>query len=129
MKKKQRKKRQQPERKKRKLKRQPQKKREKIILWEWLFLIIFVIAVAIGYWWTQKHYYSESEITKAVITKTTVRYNGHYQHILEVEYQYTFEGKTYTATENTYNFDHHVGDTIEIEVSKEYNDVSQLLND
>ena len=110
-----------------KKKKQPAKETNKKNLWEWLFILIFVLAAGIGYFWTQKHYYSESETVKAVITNTNWRYNGGYSHILEVEYQYTIGGRTYTGTDNTYQKEHYVGDTIEVEVSKKYNDVSQLL--
>ena len=102
------------------------KETEKKSRWEWWFAIIFVLAVGVGYFWTQKHYYSESETVKAVITNTLLRYNGKYSHILEVEYQYTIGGVTYTGTENTFHFELKVGDTIDVEVSRKHNDVSQL---
>ena len=102
------------------------KETEKKCRWEWWFAIIFVLAVGGGYFWTQKHYFSESETVKAVITNTLLRYNGKCSHILEVEYQYTIGDKTYTAKENTFHMELRVGDTIEVEVSRKHNDVSQL---
>lgn len=95
--------------------------------WQWGFLLIFVFAMGGGYFWTQKHFYSESEIVKAVITKTLMRRTGGYGNkILEVKYQYTIGGVTYTGTENTFHFELRVGDTIDVEVSREHNDVSQM---
>ena len=80
-----------------------------------------------GYFWTQKHFYSESETVKAVITNTLVRNRvGYGSKILEVKYQYTIGGVTYTGTENTFHFELRVGDTINVEVSREHNDVSQM---
>ena len=104
-----------------------EKKLKKERRWQWGFLLFFVFAVAVGYFWTQKHFYSESEIVKAVITNTLVRNTGGYGNkILEVKYQYTIGGVTYTGTENTFHFELRVGDTIDVEVSREHNDVSQL---
>lgn len=108
-------------------KKKPAKETEKKSRWEWWFAIIFVLAVGVGYFWTQKHYYSESEIVKAVITNTLMRSTGGYGNkILEVKYQYTIGGVTYTGTENTFHFELRVGDTIDVEVSRKHNDVSQL---
>ena len=95
--------------------------------WQWGFLLFFVLAVVGGYFWTQKHFYSESETVKAVITNTLVRNRvGYGSKILEVKYQYTIGGVTYTGTENTFHFELRVGDTIDVEVSREHNDVSQM---
>ena len=114
-----------------KKKQQGEKKRR--ISWEVWFLLIFVAAVGAGVLWTNKHFYSESTIVKAVITDIRQMYRGKYNNVWNVEYRYTVDGKTYTNDDDFFNKSDYgnrqIGDTITIEVSKRKPSASRYVAD
>ena len=114
-------------------KKMQQKKKKRGLSWEVWFWLIFVVAVGIGILWTNKHFYSESENVKAVITHIGQRYRGNYMNMWYVVYRYTVDGKTYTNdddffTKSQYG-DRKIGDTITIEVSKRNPETSRYVDD